>query len=96
MSNSSPPWGKEVHLITYNPYSRQLTPDEIAAGEHRAAVGGLWDELGRLQCDFMISAGLLPDHQFIDVGCGACSAAAFISSNTSLAAIITAWMSISH
>jgi ubiquinone/menaquinone biosynthesis C-methylase UbiE len=58
-------------LTAFNSYSRQLTPDEIAAGEHRAAVGGLWDEIGRLQCDFLISAGLRPEHCFVDVGCGA-------------------------
>jgi ubiquinone/menaquinone biosynthesis C-methylase UbiE len=57
-------------LNAFNAYSRQLTPDEIAAGAHRQVVGGLWDEMGRLQCDFLISAGLRPEHQFIDVGCG--------------------------
>jgi SAM-dependent methyltransferase len=53
-----------------NPYLRQLTPDEIAAGEHRHAVGGMWDEIGRLQRDFFVACGLRPDHRFVDVGCG--------------------------
>jgi SAM-dependent methyltransferase len=57
--------------MIFNSYSRQLTDDEIAAGAHRAVVGGMWDEIGRLQCDFLISAGLRPDHRLIDVGCGA-------------------------
>ena len=54
-----------------NPYARQLTADEISSGEHRHAVGGLWDEMGKLQCDFLVARGLLPEHKFIDVGCGA-------------------------
>ncbi len=37
---------------------------------HRRAVGGLWEELGRLQFDFMVAKGLKPEHYFLDVGCG--------------------------
>jgi len=54
-----------------NLYGRQLTEDEIARGEHRQFVGGLWDELGQLQLDFLRSQGLQPAHRFVDVGCGA-------------------------
>jgi SAM-dependent methyltransferase len=54
-----------------NPYLRQLTADEIAAGHHRHAVGGMWDEIGRLQRDFLVARGLRPEHRFVDVGCGA-------------------------
>ena len=54
-----------------NLYGRQLTDEEIARGEHRQFVGGQWDELGRLQLDFLRSRGLLPGHRFVDVGCGA-------------------------
>jgi SAM-dependent methyltransferase len=53
-----------------NPYARQLTAAEIASGAHRDAVGGLWDEMGRLQCEFLINKGLRPEHRLIDVGCG--------------------------
>jgi len=60
-----------LHLDLLNPYSRQLTAGEIASGEHRLAVGGLWDEMGKLQCDFLVARGLRPEHRFIDVGCGA-------------------------
>jgi len=55
---------------TMNPYERQLSPEEIAGNEHRAFVGGMWDELGRLQFEFMKQQGLRPDHSCIDVGCG--------------------------
>jgi ubiquinone/menaquinone biosynthesis C-methylase UbiE len=37
---------------------------------HREAVGGLWDEIGQLQLDFLVAEGLRPEHFFIDVGCG--------------------------
>ena len=53
-----------------NPYDRQLSPAEIETNEHRSFVGGMWDEMGRLQFDFMKEQGLRPDHHFIDVGCG--------------------------
>lgn len=54
-----------------NLYGRQLSADEIERGEHRDFVGGLWEEIGRLQFEFMCSQGLRPEHRFIDVGCGA-------------------------
>ena len=37
---------------------------------HRAAVGGRWEEIGRLQFDFLVRQGLMPEHFFLDVGCG--------------------------
>lgn len=54
-----------------NAYGRQLTASEIAAKEHRAFVGGLWEEVGQLQFEFVKAQGLLPEHTFVDVGCGA-------------------------
>lgn len=38
--------------------------------DHRKAVGGLWDELGRKQFDFLVAEGLKPDDRLLDVGCG--------------------------
>lgn len=46
---------------------------ELAAGDpewHRKAVGGLWDEVGRLQFGFLVEQGLRPDHDLLDIGCG--------------------------
>jgi cyclopropane fatty-acyl-phospholipid synthase-like methyltransferase len=54
-----------------NAYGKQLTASEIAAGKHRDFVGGMWDEIGRLQFDFLQAAGLQPGHRLLDVGCGA-------------------------
>jgi len=43
---------------------------EVAAGRHRESVGGLWDEIGKLQADFLVSRGLKPHHHLLDIGCG--------------------------
>ena len=37
----------------------------------RKTVGGLWDEMGKLQLDFLVSRGLQPSDTMLDVGCGA-------------------------
>ena len=36
----------------------------------REAVGGLWEELGKLELEFLVARGLKPKHQLLDVGCG--------------------------
>jgi SAM-dependent methyltransferase len=53
-----------------NVYARELSSADIAASAHREFVGGLWEELGALQLDFMIRYGLRPDMKFLDLGCG--------------------------
>jgi ubiquinone/menaquinone biosynthesis C-methylase UbiE len=57
--------------MNINAYGRQLSLAEIDAKEHRTFVGGLWDEIGMLQFDFLKEYGLEPHHQLVDVGCGA-------------------------
>lgn len=52
-------------------YGRQLTREEILAGEHKTVVGGFWSEVGQLQFAFLQENGLLPSHTLLDVGCGA-------------------------
>jgi len=34
-------------------------------------VGGKWEEIGKLQFDFLVSQGLKSDNIFLDIGCGA-------------------------
>jgi SAM-dependent methyltransferase len=46
-------------------------PDQDEFRWWEYAVGGMWDEMGRLQFDYMVSRGLRPDHYLLDVGCGA-------------------------
>lgn len=43
---------------------------QVRAGHHRSVIGGMWEELGRLQLDFMRTQGLRPHHRFVDIGCG--------------------------
>jgi SAM-dependent methyltransferase len=52
-------------------YGRQLSDEDIARGAHRLMVGGAWEEIGRLQFDFLRRMGLSPCHRLLDVGCGA-------------------------
>lgn len=54
-----------------NTYGFRLSDEEIAAGVHRAKVGGEWETIGSLQHDFMVAQGLVPESRLLDVGCGA-------------------------
>lgn len=45
-------------------------PTPGASVDHRRQVGGLWEELGRHQFDFLVGQGLEPHHRLLDVGCG--------------------------
>jgi SAM-dependent methyltransferase len=53
-----------------DPYAKEWTATEIAHRRHRAVVSGRWDEIGRLQLNFLIGQGLLPDDRLLDIGCG--------------------------
>src|SRR4051794_25280109 len=37
---------------------------------YRGAVGGLWEEIGALQFEFLVAQGLRPEHRLLDIGCG--------------------------
>lgn len=54
-----------------NEYWRALDVDDIRRGEHRTMVGAMWDDIGRLQFEFLKTEGLEPQHRLLDVGCGA-------------------------
>ncbi len=53
-----------------NAYFKDLTNKEIENKAHRDFVGGLWEELGHLQLEFLIKSGLKPNHKLLDIGCG--------------------------
>jgi hypothetical protein len=63
---------------------RALKPQGEEAVEklgHRNYVGGMWEEIGKLQFDFLVQQGLKPSHCFLDIGCGSFRGG-FISSIT--------------
>ncbi len=43
---------------------------DIETRGHREYVGGLWDEVGRLQFDFLVAQGLAPHQTLVDIACG--------------------------
>lgn len=49
---------------------RTLVARRSSAMPWRDAIGGLWDQIGRLQLEFMIAQGLEPHHVLLDIGCG--------------------------
>ena len=53
-----------------NYYDDEGLRTQIAQGDHRQAIGGMWDEIGRMQFDYLRTAGLMPGMRFLDVGCG--------------------------
>jgi len=52
-------------------YTKPLSAEQVARGQHRSHVGGMWETIGALQRDFLVERGLRPEHQLLDVGCGA-------------------------
>lgn len=60
-----------MDAVTLSPYyDAARIRERVAAGEHREVVGGLWDEIGELQCRFLIEHGLQQVHTLLDIGCG--------------------------
>jgi hypothetical protein len=58
-------------IALFSPYEdTEHVKQVVASGQHRAVIGGLWDELGVLQANFLKAHGLLPLHALIDIGAG--------------------------
>ena len=55
------------HNIFYNEDNMRHA---VQAGKHRDLIGGLWDEIGLLQCSFLKQNGLVPNDKVLDIGCG--------------------------
>lgn len=36
----------------------------------KSAIGGMWEKVGRLQFEFLLSKNLKPNHTMLDIGCG--------------------------
>jgi len=52
------------------PDARPQGEEGIATLGHRHYVGGRWEELGRLQFEYLKSQGLRPEHVLVDIACG--------------------------
>lgn len=51
-------------------YDPQRTAQALADGEHRDWVGGMWEEIGRMQFEFLRDQGLRRQDRVLDLGCG--------------------------
>ena len=58
-----------THRIS-NYYDRELIARDVSNGQHRLRVGGLWEEVGRLQFEFLKQHGMQPSTRLLDIGCG--------------------------
>jgi hypothetical protein len=57
-----------VMLSSY--YDKAVVALGARQGAHRELIGGLWDEIGDLQLEFLKSNGLRRDSRLLDIGCG--------------------------
>lgn len=53
-------------------YDKAFIETALTASEdgHRTIIGGMWEELGALQIEFLVRCGLKPEHRLVDIGCG--------------------------
>jgi hypothetical protein len=59
-----------IHKVAPYAFAPPQGDEGIAKVGHRNYVGGLWDEIGQLQFDFLVSHGLKPQHRLLDIACG--------------------------
>ncbi|MEP7013166.1 MAG: class I SAM-dependent methyltransferase, partial [Acidobacteriota bacterium] len=64
------PTSAEHESTAFNAYAGGLSAEQIASGWHRTWIGGLWEEMGRFQLDYLVAEGLAPGMTLLDVGCG--------------------------
>ncbi len=62
-------WGRRC-LRLGRPDPRPTGSVGISQLGHRDYVGGRWEEIGKLQFEFLVAKGLLPQHYLLDVACG--------------------------
>lgn len=54
-----------------NPYDDLArSAEHVRLGHHRVVVGGLWDEVGRSQFEYVVGRGTSPQAYVLDLGCG--------------------------
>ncbi len=62
-------WGRRC-LRLGRPDPRPTGSAGISQLGHREYVGGRWEEIGKLQFEFLVAHGLRPEHVLLDVACG--------------------------
>jgi hypothetical protein len=62
-------WGRRC-LRFGRPDSRPTGAVGVSQLGHRDYVGGRWEEIGRLQFEYLVAQGLRPEHVLLDVACG--------------------------
>lgn len=53
-----------------NYYDDDWLRKTLQTSGHRGAIGGLWEQVGQLQFNYLRKQGLLPDMRLLDLGCG--------------------------
>lgn len=51
-------------------YDLARTETMVSGGQHRALIGGMWDEIGQLQFEYLRNDGLTSEMRLLDIGCG--------------------------
>lgn len=66
------PHGESIRvMVNVSPYyDLERSRKGVEQGNHRAMIGGMWDEIGKLQFDYLKNDGLAPSDRLLDVGCG--------------------------
>ena len=58
-------------MVENSPYfNLERSRKAVEQGTHRQIIGGMWDEVGKLQFDYLARDGLAPSDRLLDVGCG--------------------------
>ncbi|MEZ2301798.1 MAG: class I SAM-dependent methyltransferase [Microcoleus sp.] len=68
LKRSDPIINNTTDINSYN--TLMLSKQQLKAGLHRESIGGMWDQIGTLQFDFLLKQGLMPWMKFVDIGCG--------------------------
>lgn len=51
-------------------YDPAVVDRSLSAGQHRQLIGGLWEQMGRKQFEYLLTEGLQPGDRLLDIGCG--------------------------
>lgn len=65
--------GCSLLALSEGPISNYYDAERLRAMvgvDHRGYVGGMWEEIGQLQFDFLVARGLPREARLLDIGCG--------------------------